>query len=92
MKQMGIIPPRDIVMLSTCDEEMGGIYGIQWMLKNHRAEIDPEYVIDEGGVGSRDLLAPASLLFGIAGRRETDAVVETARQRNGGTRIATYPR
>jgi acetylornithine deacetylase/succinyl-diaminopimelate desuccinylase-like protein len=66
MKQMGIVPPRDIVMLSTCDEEMGGIYGIQWMLKNHRVEIDPEYVIDEGGVGSRDLLAPGKLLFGIA--------------------------
>jgi acetylornithine deacetylase/succinyl-diaminopimelate desuccinylase-like protein len=66
MKQMGVVPPRDIVMLSTADEENSGVYGIQWMLKNNRAEFDPEYVIDEGGVGSRDLLAPGKLLFGIA--------------------------
>src|SRR5262249_35003343 len=36
MKRMGIVPPRDIVMLSTADEENNGTYGIQWMLKNHR--------------------------------------------------------
>jgi acetylornithine deacetylase/succinyl-diaminopimelate desuccinylase-like protein len=66
MKRLGIVPPRDIVMLSTADEEMGGVYGIQWMLKNHRDEIDPAYVIDEGGIGSRDLLAPGKLVFGIA--------------------------
>jgi acetylornithine deacetylase/succinyl-diaminopimelate desuccinylase-like protein len=66
LKRAGIVPPRDIVMLSTCDEESSGVRGIQWMLKNHWDEIDPEYVLDEGGAGSRDLFAQGKLTFGVA--------------------------
>lgn len=66
MKRLGLVPPRDIVMLSTADEESGGVLGIQWMLKNHFEEIDPAYVLDEGGAGSRDLFAQGKLIFGVA--------------------------
>ena len=66
MKAAGLVPPRDIVMLSTADEETSGVRGIQWMIANHLAEIDPEYVLDEGGVASRDLLSPGKLVYGIA--------------------------
>jgi acetylornithine deacetylase/succinyl-diaminopimelate desuccinylase-like protein len=66
MKATGTVPPRDIVMLSTADEETGGEHGIQWMLKNHLADIDPEYVLDEGGLGTNDLLSPGKLVFGIS--------------------------
>lgn len=62
----GIMPSRDIVMLSTADEEMGGQYGIQWMIANHFGEIESEYVFDEGGMGTRDALAPNKLVFGIS--------------------------
>ncbi|HLJ47072.1 MAG TPA: M20/M25/M40 family metallo-hydrolase [Bryobacteraceae bacterium] len=62
----GITPSRDIVMLSTADEEMGGQYGIQWMIAHHFDEIDAEYVLDEGGIGSREVLAPGKLMFGIS--------------------------
>ncbi|MGH9594159.1 MAG: M20/M25/M40 family metallo-hydrolase [Bryobacteraceae bacterium] len=65
MKSMGIVPARDIVMLSTADEESSGVRGIQWMLKNHLEDIDPTYVLDEGGAGSRDLFSPGKLVFGI---------------------------
>lgn len=66
MKRMGIVPARDIVMISTADEETGGVRGVQWMLKNHWEEIDPAYVLDEGGLGSRDLFAAGKLIFGVA--------------------------
>jgi acetylornithine deacetylase/succinyl-diaminopimelate desuccinylase-like protein len=66
LKRAGIVPPRDIVMLSTCDEESNGKLGIQWMVKNHFDEVDPAYVLDEGGAGSRDLFAPGKLIFGVA--------------------------
>jgi len=36
------------------------------MRKEHYADIDPEYVLDEGGFGSRDLFAPGKLVFGIS--------------------------
>jgi acetylornithine deacetylase/succinyl-diaminopimelate desuccinylase-like protein len=66
LKRAGIVPPRDIVMLSTADEEAGGTFGIRWMIKNHPDEVDPAYVLDEGGAGSRDLFAQGKLIFGIS--------------------------
>ena len=66
LKRAGAVPSRDIVMLTTADEESGGELGIQWMIAHHFAEIDAEYVLDEGGFGTRDILAPGKLVFGIA--------------------------
>src|SRR5438034_7655325 len=57
---------RDVILLAEPDEEVGGALGARWMLANHYAELDPEYVIDEGGFGSRDLFAPGRLVYGIA--------------------------
>jgi len=62
----GVVPSRDIVMISTADEESGGARGIQWMIENHYADIDSEYVLDEGGMGSRDALAPGKLVYAIS--------------------------
>ncbi len=66
LHEAGIVPSRDIVMLCTSDEEAGGVYGIQWMIQNHFADIDAEYVLDEGGLGSREALANGKLTFGIS--------------------------
>lgn len=62
----GIVPSRDIVMLSTADEETDGTRGIKWMIANHLSDIDSEYVLDEGGLGSREVLAPNKLVFGVS--------------------------
>jgi acetylornithine deacetylase/succinyl-diaminopimelate desuccinylase-like protein len=66
LKQLGIVPPRDVLFLSTCDEESGGVDGAAWMIQNHWDEINPEYVLDEGGVGSSDIYSPGKLIFGIS--------------------------
>jgi acetylornithine deacetylase/succinyl-diaminopimelate desuccinylase-like protein len=72
LKQAGIVPQRDIVMLSTADEETDGVHGIRWMIANHYSEFDPEYVLDEGGFGTRDILARGKLVFGISvGEKQT---------------------
>lgn len=72
LRHAGIVPSRDLVMLSTADEESTGAYGIRWMIENHWREIDAQYVLDEGGFGSRDILAPNKLVFGIAvGEKQT---------------------
>src|SRR5215472_3360531 len=36
------------------------------MIEHHWDELNPEYVLDEGGVGSRDVYATDKLVFGIA--------------------------
>lgn len=66
LKQLGIVPPRDIVFMATCDEESGGVYGAGWMIEHHWDELNPEYVLDEGGVGSKDLYASGKTVFGIS--------------------------
>lgn len=66
LKQAGITPSRDIVMVTTSDEETAGPHGIKWMIANHYEEFAPEYVLDEGGFGTRDVLSPNRLTFGIA--------------------------
>jgi acetylornithine deacetylase/succinyl-diaminopimelate desuccinylase-like protein len=57
---------RDVVMMFVPDEEVGGEMGASWMRKHHYDELDPEYVIDEGGFGSRDMFTANKLVFGIS--------------------------
>jgi acetylornithine deacetylase/succinyl-diaminopimelate desuccinylase-like protein len=40
---------RDVVFVSTSDEEGGGEAGIKWMVANHRDLLDAEFAINEGG-------------------------------------------
>jgi acetylornithine deacetylase/succinyl-diaminopimelate desuccinylase-like protein len=65
MKQTGLIPERDVIMLATADEETGGELGAKWMVDNHWRDIECEYVIDEGGVVTKDILAANRLVFGV---------------------------
>jgi len=72
LRRSGITPSRDIVMLCTADEENNGRYGIRWMIDNHFSDIDAEYVLDEGGFGTRSILAAGKLVFGIeVGEKQT---------------------
>jgi acetylornithine deacetylase/succinyl-diaminopimelate desuccinylase-like protein len=51
MKQQGLVPERDIILALTADEEGGDHNGVDWLLKNHRARVDAEYGLNEGGNG-----------------------------------------
>ena len=66
LHRMKVPLTRDVILLFVPDEEVGGELGAAWMRKNHYAELDPEYVIDEGGFGSRDMFMPDKLAFGIS--------------------------
>jgi acetylornithine deacetylase/succinyl-diaminopimelate desuccinylase-like protein len=57
---------RDVLLMFVPDEEVGGDMGAKWMIEHHYGELDPEYVIDEGGFGSRDMFTPGKLVFGIS--------------------------
>src|SRR5205085_6600050 len=57
---------RDVILMAVPDEETGGTLGARWMRTEHFTDIDPEYILDEGGFGSRDLFSPGKLVFGIS--------------------------
>ncbi|MEO8194021.1 MAG: M20/M25/M40 family metallo-hydrolase [Gemmatimonadales bacterium] len=45
----GVEIERDIVFVATSDEEMGGAWGMRWLVENHRDLLDAEFAINEGG-------------------------------------------
>jgi acetylornithine deacetylase/succinyl-diaminopimelate desuccinylase-like protein len=45
----GITPERDIIYLATCDEEVGGKYGVEYMLKKVPQLRSASFVLSEGG-------------------------------------------
>src|SRR5215469_1821247 len=51
-RQEGFVPDRDLIVALTADEEGGGHNGVAWLLKEHRALIDAEMALNEGGDGS----------------------------------------
>jgi acetylornithine deacetylase/succinyl-diaminopimelate desuccinylase-like protein len=48
-KKEGHKPDRDIIVALTADEEIGGRWGIQWLVKNQRNLIEAEFALNEGG-------------------------------------------
>ena len=50
-KHEGFVPERDLIVALTADEEGGTSNGVSWLLDHHRALIDAEYVLNEGGDG-----------------------------------------
>ncbi len=57
---------RDIIFMAVNDEEVGGTMGTRYMVENHYHELDPEYVLDEGGFGTREIFVNGKLVFGIS--------------------------
>jgi acetylornithine deacetylase/succinyl-diaminopimelate desuccinylase-like protein len=51
MKRENVVPTRDIILALTADEEGGPHNGVEWLLANHRALVDAEYALNEGGGG-----------------------------------------
>jgi acetylornithine deacetylase/succinyl-diaminopimelate desuccinylase-like protein len=66
LKRSNVPLARDIILMAVPDEEVGGQLGAVWMRERHYKEFEPEYILDEGGFGSRDLFTPGKLVFGIS--------------------------
>jgi acetylornithine deacetylase/succinyl-diaminopimelate desuccinylase-like protein len=49
MKREGFRPSRDLILALTADEEGGCCNGVDWLLKNRRALIDAEFVLNHDG-------------------------------------------
>jgi acetylornithine deacetylase/succinyl-diaminopimelate desuccinylase-like protein len=52
-KRSGLTPDRELILIAAADEEVGGVYGMDWLMKQEIPGIDTaEYVINEGGEGT----------------------------------------
>jgi acetylornithine deacetylase/succinyl-diaminopimelate desuccinylase-like protein len=66
LKRQNVPLARDVIFMAVPDEEIGGDLGNRWMMEQHYADLDPEYVLDEGGFGSADLFAAGKRVYGIS--------------------------
>ena len=53
LKRQGVELARDVVLLCTSDEETGSTLGAKLLVDEHYADIDPAFLLDEGGCGMR---------------------------------------
>ena len=51
LKKEGYKPVRDIILALTADEEGGRSNGVDWLVHNHRALVDAEFVLNPDGGG-----------------------------------------
>jgi acetylornithine deacetylase/succinyl-diaminopimelate desuccinylase-like protein len=52
LKRQGLEPEKRIIYAATADEEIGGTWGVQWLLKHHPDKLRTRHVINEGvGLG-----------------------------------------
>jgi acetylornithine deacetylase/succinyl-diaminopimelate desuccinylase-like protein len=53
LKRRNVALARDVILMCNCDEEIGSPMGARWMIEQHFADLDPEFVLDEGGSGMK---------------------------------------
>jgi acetylornithine deacetylase/succinyl-diaminopimelate desuccinylase-like protein len=49
IKRKSLPLARDVIFAATADEEMGGVWGVKWLVDNRPELIDAEYALNEGG-------------------------------------------
>lgn len=55
LKEAGARLKRDVIYAATADEEIGGKWGMEWLLENHPDLLDAEYALTELGGFSMDV-------------------------------------
>ena len=66
LKRENVPLDQDVLLLAVADEEIGGGLGAAWMIENHFSQLDPEYVLDEGGFELQGLLSTDKIVFAVS--------------------------
>lgn len=55
LKRSGVALSRDVIFVAFADEEAGGLFGADYVWKNHQDLVDAEFAINEGGGNPLDI-------------------------------------
>jgi acetylornithine deacetylase/succinyl-diaminopimelate desuccinylase-like protein len=83
LKRKSVDLKRDLILMCTCDEEVGSPMGAQWMIDNHYDDLDPEFVLDEGGSGMRGFFSAGDVFAVSVGEKRILRVRMIARAEPG---------
>jgi acetylornithine deacetylase/succinyl-diaminopimelate desuccinylase-like protein len=65
-KRLGIPSKRDVVYLAVADEEEGSAYGVEFLARKHPEALEAEYVLNEGGWGTTEVMGTRRPAFNCA--------------------------
>lgn len=83
LKRLKIELARDVILLCNCDEEIGSPMGARWMVDEHFADLDPEYVLDEGGSGMKGFFSVGDVFEITVAEKRAVRVTMVARAEPG---------
>jgi acetylornithine deacetylase/succinyl-diaminopimelate desuccinylase-like protein len=83
LKRNNVELARDVIVLYTCDEEIGSPLGAQFMVENHFADLDPAFMLDEGGSGATGFFSAGDVFQISVGEKKICRITMTARAEPG---------
>ncbi len=69
LKRLGVELSRDILLLHTSDEEIGSALGAGLLVRENYADLDPAFVLDEGGSGMRGFFSQGDVFAVSVGEK-----------------------
>ncbi len=69
LKRHGIELARDVLLMCTSDEETGSALGAKLLVDEHYADLDPAFVLDEGGSGMRGFFSKGDVFAVSVGEK-----------------------
>jgi acetylornithine deacetylase/succinyl-diaminopimelate desuccinylase-like protein len=83
LKRNDVELDRDVIAMYTCDEEIGSPLGAQFMVENHFADLDPAFMLDEGGSGATGFFSAGDVFQITVGEKKICRVTMLARAEPG---------
>ena len=83
LKRRNVDLARDVILMCNCDEEIGSPMGAAWMIKEHFADLDPEFVLDEGGSGMKGFFSAGDVFEISVGEKRAVRIKMVARAEPG---------
>src|SRR5579859_2130377 len=83
LKRRGVALARDVILMCNCDEEIGSPMGAAWMIAQHFADLDPEFVLDEGGSGMKGFFSAGDVFQISVGEKRAVRIKMVARAEPG---------
>src|SRR3954463_4911221 len=69
LKRLEVPLTRDVLLLHTSDEETGSTLGAKLLVDEHYADLDPAFVLDEGGSGMRGFFSQGDVFAVSVGEK-----------------------
>src|SRR4051794_38593500 len=83
LKRLNVPLTRDVMLLHTSDEETGSTLGAKLLVDEHYDDLDPGFVLDEGGSGMRGFFSQGDVFAVSVGEKRIIWMTLVARSRPG---------